>query len=603
MIVQEFRSYLKFFLLILISLAFITPAQAITPEEILTLKTYLSTDRVPAGSSFKMALEVNLRPGWHINSNIPSSEFAIPTELKFIPLKGITIKEIKFPQHEEKLLPSIGQKTEFFTGKKYIIIKAEASPDLKPGRYTQKARFIYQGCDKDVCLPPYEKEVSFRIDIAAAGSLVAHINQEIFSPSAPAEEATSSPSAAPEEGGEISRMIAEKGLILSLLLLFIGGLALNLTPCVYPLIPVTLSYFGGIEHRGRSFLNAFSYLMGIVITYSILGTMAALSGKMLGTQLTHPAVSIFIACVMVALALSMFGLYEIRVPRFIMNRLGGEAKTGLFGSFLMGATMGIVAAPCIGPFVVGLLTYVASTGDPFKGFIMFFFMSLGLGTPYLVLGIFSSKISSLPRSGTWMLGVRRIFGIVLLVMSVYFLDPILSKPIYDLLFSIVLFGGGTFLIMFDRSGEQARGFHYIKSIVAIGMIVLSVITYSPIHGEKGQMNWTPYSEEVMEKARKNHQPVIMDFYADWCIPCKELEEITFNSKEILAFSGKILFVKVDLTQDKSDFAIKVKEKYRIVGVPTVLFIDKDGNERKELRLTGFEGPEKFINRIHSLLNM
>ncbi|RMG02659.1 MAG: hypothetical protein D6726_07095, partial [Nitrospirae bacterium] len=513
---QGLSKYLRFFFLILISIAFITPAHAVTPDEILTLKTYLSTDRVPAGSSFKMALEINLRPGWHINSNIPSSEFAIPTELRFIPLKGITIREVKFPEHEVKLLPSIGQKTEFFTGRKIVIITAEAGSDLKPGSYIQKASFRYQGCDKDVCLPPFEKEVSFRIKIAPPGSLVQHINRDIFSeePSAAKDTLTEEPT--PQKGGEISKMIAEKGLLLSLLLLFIGGLALNLTPCVYPLIPVTLSYFGGLEHKGKGFINASSYLMGIVITYSTLGTIAALSGKMLGTQLTHPAVSIFIAGVMVALSLSMFGLYEIRVPRFIMNRLGGEAKTGLFGSFLMGATMGIVAAPCIGPFVVGLLTYVASTGDPFKGFIMFFFMSLGLGTPYLILGIFSSKISSLPRSGTWMLGVRKIFGIVLLVMAVYFLDPLLSKPVYDLLFSLVLFGGGTFLIMFDRSGEQARGFHFIKSAVAIGMIMLSVITYSPTHKGKGQMNWTPYSEEVMEKARKNHQPVIMDFYADWC---------------------------------------------------------------------------------------
>ncbi len=598
---QGLSKYLRFFFLILISIAFITPAHAVTPDEILTLKTYLSTDRVPAGSSFKMALEINLRPGWHINSNIPSSEFAIPTELRFIPLKGITIREVKFPEHEVKLLPSIGQKTEFFTGRKIVIITAEAGSDLKPGSYIQKASFRYQGCDKDVCLPPFEKEVSFRIKIAPPGSLVQHINRDIFSeePSAAKDTLTEEPT--PQKGGEISKMIAEKGLLLSLLLLFIGGLALNLTPCVYPLIPVTLSYFGGLEHKGKGFINASSYLMGIVITYSTLGTIAALSGKMLGTQLTHPAVSIFIAGVMVALSLSMFGLYEIRVPRFIMNRLGGEAKTGLFGSFLMGATMGIVAAPCIGPFVVGLLTYVASTGDPFKGFIMFFFMSLGLGTPYLILGIFSSKISSLPRSGTWMLGVRKIFGIVLLVMAVYFLDPLLSKPVYDLLFSLVLFGGGTFLIMFDRSGEQARGFHFIKSAVAIGMIMLSVITYSPTHKGKGQMNWTPYSEEVMEKARKNHQPVIMDFYADWCIPCKELEETTFNSKEVLSFSGKILFVKVNLTQDRSDFTLKVKEKYHIVGVPTVLFIDSNGKERKELRLTGFEGPEKFINRINSLL--
>ncbi len=578
---------------------------AVTSDEIITLKTYLSTDPVSAGSDFQMALEMKLLPGWHINSNRPSSEFAIPTELHLDLPEGIKVKEMRFPKHEVKFLPSIGQKTEFYSGTSYIIITAHADRAMKPGRYSIPATFRYQGCDKDICLPPNEKKVAFSFKVAPPGSLVQMINSKIF----PGEGGTpegeaKSPVTSTEKGdskGNISGMVAEKGLLISLLLIFLGGLALNLTPCVYPLIPVTLSYFGGMEHRGKAFLNASAYLFGIVLTYSILGTLAALSGEMLGTQLTSPAVTVFIAIVMVGLSLSMFGLYEIRVPRFVMNLVGGEAKTGFAGSLLMGATMGIVAAPCIGPFVVGLLTYVASTGDPFKGFIMFFFLALGLGIPYLFLAFFSTKISSLPRSGVWMIGVRKIFGIILLVMAVYFLDPLLKKETYDLLFSLVLFAGGGWLIIFDRSGDNARFFHIIKSVVAIGMITTALLTYNPLQNEETGMKWTYYSEEVMEKARSEGTPVIMDFYADWCIPCKELEEITFKSPGVKAYAGTILFVKVDLTQEKSEFAKKVKARYDIKGVPTVVFVGRDGKERHDLRLTGFEGPEKFIERIKSLL--
>ncbi len=579
-------------------------ASPIAPEDIIQLKPYYETDRIPSGSNFRLAIEMRVLSGWHINSNKPSSEFAIPTEVKINPPEGIVIKEIVFPPHRVVELQSIGGKTEIFDGISYIIIKGHVGDTVEPGRYALPARFVYQGCSDTVCLPPAEKVVPFVLDIVPTGTPVKRLNSQIFS-----QEGVSvtsglkpPPSITPGREGDIQRMVAEKGLLVTLFLIFLGGLALNLTPCVYPLIPVTISYFGGIEHKGRGFINALSYVLGIAVMYSLLGTAAALSGKMLGTQLTSPIVSVVIAAIMVLLALSMFGLYEIRVPGFVMRLAGGEAKTGFAGSFIMGVTMGLVAAPCIGPFVVGLLTYVAVLGDPFRGFIMFFFLAIGLGLPYLILGTFSSKLSSLPRSGEWMIGVRRIFGFILLVMAVYFLDPVLEKTTYNILFSLILVAGGAWLIIFDRSGEKARGFHIIKSVIAIAMIIAGTLFYSPNLKSSNEIHWYQYSETVLRDARNNGKPVVIDFYADWCIPCKELDTLTYSDPRVQRYDGRIVFIKVDLTNDKGEFVQKIKRQYDIKGVPTVVFLGRDGREIKELRLTGFENAESFIKRLERVLS-
>ncbi len=594
--------------LLVLALSILLPIQAlsVTPEEIVQLKPYYETDRVAAGSDFRIAIEMDILPGWHINSNSPSNEFAIPTEVRFSPPSGIEIREIIFPPHKVLSLKSLGGNIELFDGRSYVIIRGHVDSTVKPGRYKLPARFIYQGCTDEICLPPTEKTVPFVLQVAPEGTLVQTLNAHIFSGStgeATAPSGTEKGFSA-RESGNISRMVAEKGMLLTLALIFLGGLALNLTPCVYPLIPVTISYFGGIEHKGKGFVNALSYVLGLAVMYSILGTVAALSGQMLGTQLTSPVVSVAIALVMVVLALSMFGLYEIRVPGFIMRVVGGEARTGVAGSFIMGVTMGIVAAPCIGPFVVGLLTYVAVLGDPFKGFIMFFFLALGLGLPYLVLGTFSSKISALPRSGEWMIGVRRIFGFILVVMAVYFLDPVLDKKTYNLLFSLSLLAGGVWLVIFDHSGEKARGFHVVKSVVAIAMIMLATGLYlsSVKKSAAGEIQWRPYSETVLEEAKAESKPVVIDFYADWCIPCKELDTLTFSDPEVQKYDGRVVFVKVDLTKDKSEFSRTIKKKYGIKGVPTVVFLGRNGQEISQLRLTGFENARGFVKRLERLIS-
>lgn len=587
----------KAILTLLLIFSIVLPVFAITPDEIIEIKPFYASDRIAAGSDFQLAIEMKLLKGWHIQSNAPSSEFAIPTEIIFEPLQGITIKNITFPEVKIEKLESVDLTVEYFDGTSYAIIDAYADTSIAQGMHALKGVFSYQGCKGRECLMPTKKDITFNLDIVPTGSVVETKNTNIFSQAGSTQQTATGTSASTDD---ITGMIKEKGLLLTLLLIFFGGLALNLTPCVYPLIPVTISYFGGLEHKGRRFANAFVYVMGITVTYSILGTFSALSGEMLGKQLTSPVVTIAIAALMIGLSLSMFGLYEIRVPQFIMKVIGGEARSGLIGTLVMGATMGIIAAPCIGPFIVGLLAYVAKLGDPFKGFLMFFVLSLGLGIPYLFLALFSGRISSLPRSGEWMIGIRRIFGFVLIAMAVYFLDPILSKKTYTVLFSLALFTGGTWLILFDRTGEKARGFHFFQSAIAIAMIVAGTWMIAPSNGSPSKITWIPYSDSVLSQAVQNKKPVIIDFFADWCIPCKELDEVTFSSKQVQRYADRFVFVKADLSSETDQEVESIKKQYDIKGVPTVVFLKPDGSEAHLQRLTGFEGPDEFVERMKSV---
>ena len=218
-------------------------------------------------------------------------------------------------------------------------------------------------------------------------------------------------------------------MVWTLLGIFAGGIALNLTPCVYPMIPITVSYFGGRsgQGQGKLLIHGLLYLGGLSATNSILGVVAALTGGLMGAMLQNPIVLLVVAGILVFFASSLFGFWELRLPGGL-TRMASKSYAGYFGSLFMGLTLGVVAAPCIGPFVLGLLTWVASMGSPWLGFIVFFTLSLGLGLPLFFLAMFSGKIEKLPRSGEWMLWIRKLMGWILVGMAAYFIRPLLPKP-------------------------------------------------------------------------------------------------------------------------------------------------------------------------------
>lgn len=390
-------------------------------------------------------------------------------------------------------------------------------------------------------------------------------------------------------------------LFLTLIGVFFGGIALNLTPCVYPLIPITASYFGGrsgAERQGYLLIHGVLYILGISFMNSTLGVIAALTGKLMGSLLQHPAVLIFVSSVFLLMALNFFGFWELRIPAFLSPVIS-KSHTGYAGSLFMGLTLGIVAAPCIGPFIIGLLTMVAQKGDPLFGFLIFFTLSLGLGLPLFILSIFAGNMSKLPRSGEWLLWIRNFFGWIMLAMAAYFIKPIFPwREMGTYILVIVVFASGVHLGFLNKIGQNLRVFVFIKRTVGIFAIVFSVFLALSILLQGPGVSWKQYSQVSLSEAKESGKPVIIDFYADWCTPCRNLERKTFHDRRVVKESEKFLMIKVDLTKKGDPDPVQLLDKYHVKGVPTVIFLDSGGNEIKELRILDFMPAEEFLIMMH-----
>jgi thiol:disulfide interchange protein DsbD len=232
---------------------------------------------------------------------------------------------------------------------------------------------------------------------------------------------------------------------------------------------------------------------------------------------------------------------------------------------------------------------------------MFFALSMGLGLPYLFLGIFSGKISALPRAGQWMMGIRHLFGVILLIMAVYFLAPLFPERLKDLALAGALVAGGAGLIIFDWSGRDSRFFHVIKSSAAVAMVVVGMWMYKPAPDNGVTLPWQTYSDTALSDAEAGHRPVIIDFFADWCIPCKELDAVTFKDPRVTDFRNDFVFLKADLSREGTEAVARLRNRFGILGVPTIVFIGAEGKEWEDLRLTGFEEPALFADRMKKAL--
>ena len=579
----------------IISLVLVIVSSVFGQLSVVKINSYNSFDRLYPKSEFLIAVKVNVDKGWHINSDKPNEDYLVPSDLKILSSEGIIeeVKSIEYPLTEEINLTFSQTPLSVWHDEFIIGVKLKIKDNVKPGKYNLVIMLEYQACNDNTCLAPDEIKDTLQIEIAENTALSNRINQSLFN----SINLNLQNKVVENNNGNDGSMLENKGLLLSILLIFIGGLALNLTPCVYPLIPITIGYFGGQSEGStkRLFLMGLLFVFGMSITYSVIGVVTSLTGAVFGGLLQNTYVILFIVLVFIVMSLGMFGIYEFKLPDSLVAKAGGS-KGGMSGAFFMGLTMGIVAAPCIGPFVIGLVTLVAAKGDPFYGFLMFFVLSLGLGLPYLFLAIFSGKIKKLPRAGEWMDAVKHIFGLILLGMALYFLLPLLPKNISIYIVPVYLFLSVIYILFFDKLANNVKGFRIFK-IVFSGIIIF-VGVYQLLPSNEKTIDWKEFSENALIISKNNTRPVIIDFYADWCIPCKELDHSTFSDPKVVEVSKRFDTYKADMTHTLSDDVEMMRTKFKIIGVPTLLILDSKGNEVN--RIIGFISAKDFLKYLNKV---
>jgi thiol:disulfide interchange protein DsbD len=582
-------------------------ASAFDPfEETVSVAAYPSLSSVPTGGTIDLAVVLKIKLHWHVNANKVNDEYLIPTSVAIEPPEGMTARIIVYPEGVEKKLSFSDQALRLYEEEAYIGVRLDVSPAVQPGDVVVKVSVTYQPCDNEKCIAPKTETIDVPIRVSAATEAIDALHPEIFArvdfPEAGGGDKGST-------GGRLGTIVAKRGMFVAFLVVFLWGLALNLTPCVYPLIPITVGYFGGQAggNTRRTLVLASTYVLGMAVMYSTLGLVAALTGSILGTALQNPFVVGVVALVLVLLALSMFGFYEFRVPARL-GAVAGTAKQGFLGAFLMGLTVGIVAAPCIGPFVLALLTFVGESGNPALGFSLFFTLAIGLGLPFIFLAVVSGNITRLPRSGEWMDWVKKLFGVILIAMAIFFLQPHIGDTVYYVAMGLLMIAAGVYLGFIRKTQTTALFFRSFKRFVGIAAPLFGLyLILAPGHilargTPEGGIPWKAYDDGLLSDAKANGRLALVDFSAEWCLPCKELDHRVFSQPDVVAATSDIVTLRADLTETASPEVARIRREFAIKGVPTIVFIGANGVERSELRVVGIVDKSEFLSRVGSLKN-
>jgi thioredoxin:protein disulfide reductase len=407
---------------------------------------------------------------------------------------------------------------------------------------------------------------------------------------------------------QLGTLLAE-GSIVAFAVAFVGGVATSLTPCVYPLIPITVSIFGARKAGTRSEAMALSglYVLGIAAMYSALGVGAALTGKAFGSVMQNPWVIGFVALVLAAMAASMFGAFELQLPSSLQARLSGVGGAGRAGAFAMGLVSGVIAAPCTGPVLAAALTFVAAKGSVAFGLGIMFTYALGMGLLFFLIGAFSI---SLPKSGAWMETVKSVFGVALLAAAGIFLKdafpqvkPVFSAAREAAFVAAGLAAAGVVLGALHASFHGPAGERLAKGL-GVALLVSGIVYAAGAAGARERARsaaafaWLHSEEEAITLAKASGRPVIIDFWAEWCTACKELDKTAWADPRVREEASRFLAVKLDGT-DGSEAFQALAEKYGVVGMPTVVFIDPRGREVPD-RVIGAIPAEEMVDKLRAV---
>ena len=512
-------------------------------------------------------------------------------------------------------------------GELRILLPVQAGADLS--RFDLIA--TSQGCwDGGICYPPTTQIAAIDLSApplkAATGFLDKLRNGELSSAS------SSSPSAeadgagvSGDESGDIASLLAGASVPLVLLSFFGFGLLLAFTPCTFPMIPILSGIIVGQGHRVshlRAFMLSLAYVLGMAITYALAGVAAGLTGTMLSAALQNVWVLGSFAFVFVLLSLSMFGFYELQLPSSLQSRLASSSshKQGgsLGGVAIMGVLSALIVGPCVAAPLAGALLYIAQTGDAVLGGWALFVMALGMGAPLLAVGVASRSL--LPKVGPWMEGVKKAFGVMLLAVALWMLDPVIPALATMLGWAALLMFSAIFLHALDPLPPQAKG--WARFWKGVGVVLLlsgaamligalagsrdplqplavlraqaSVATTLPTFDKVGSI------AELDARLQATDRPVMLDFYADWCVSCKEMERFTFSDPRVAERMGRMLLLKADVTANSAEHKALL-QRFGLFGPPGIIFFDAAGAERKGLRVVGFMKAEPFATVLERAL--
>lgn len=425
--------------------------------------------------------------------------------------------------------------------------------------------------------------------------------------------------------GRLKDALASGDLMLALILVLFGGFLTALSPCVYPLIPITLSILGARQSTShlRGFAIAGTYVLGMVILYSALGVGFAAAGVLAGSMLQSPLVTLGFAALCLTMAASMFGAFEVRLPSGLQTKLSQAGGSGFKGAFVMGLVAGIIAAPCTGPVLSFILTLIARDGSLVKGAALMVVYALGMGAPFLVLGTFSTAISRMPKSGRWMEVVKGIFGLLMIGAGFYYLR--LGFPAFAELFAplgrrawlgpaliVVGFAVGALHLSFKIS----KGPEKARKALGVALSVTGIAAFlawtdagpREVAGEAPPISWQVVKADdraqatfdtALAAAKAACKPVMIDFFAEWCLACKELDHKTYLVDAVRAEARRFSSIKIDATDEHPQIE-ELQKRFGVVGLPTIVFVDKKGRVLQDPLITGFidgEAYAKVMKRI------